>query len=156
MRRTLSVFVITALALSSFACSAKKPPEQGELRGKSVLSVLRDLSRSYEKKDLAAFMDAVSQQYPDREDFSKSISDVFSKYEAIRFNIQYTKMVIMIDSVSRARATFTWDAEWQLPGGSVVKDGARVTLVLEPYDSKLMFIEGKNPFIPNPGATPGK
>jgi hypothetical protein len=156
MKRILALIIMAMILATSFACSSKKPPEPAAIRTKSALSVLRDLNRAYEKKDLAAFMAGVSPSYRDREAFEKTLSSVFAKYETIRFDIQFSKMIIMIDSINQAKATFTWEGEWRAAGGLYIKDGARVTLIFEQKDNKLVAIEGKNPFIPQPGTTPGK
>jgi len=101
-------------------------------------------------------MAGVSPTYRDREAFEKSLSTVFAKYETIQFTIQFNKMIITIDSINQAKATFTWEAEWRSAGGLTVKDGARGTLIFDQKDNKLVALEGKNPFIPQPGTTPGK
>ena len=148
MSRTLSLLVIAALLLTASACSSKKPPELSAIRSKNVLSALREMSASYEKKDLSAFMSDVSVGFRDREAFAKSLTAVFAKYETIRFNIQYTKMLIMIEEKGPIRATFNWDAEWLAAGGTTQKNGGRVTLVFDPGSFKLQSIDGKNPFVP--------
>jgi len=153
MNRFLSCLAVIILFTS--ACSTKKPIEQTAYKSKTILSALRDMDKSYEKKDLDSFMSDVSTSYDKREAFAKSLAAVFSRYETIHFNIQYAKMIIMIDQASIMRATFTWEAEWIAAGGTSVKDGGRVTLVFEPGDFKLISIDGKNPFLVQPGETPG-
>ena len=155
MNRIASCFAVIILLITASACSAKKPIEQTAYKSKTILSVLRDMDKYYEKKDLDSFLSDVSASYDKREAFAKSLAAVFSKYETIHFNIQYAKMIILIDQASKMRATFTWDAEWTGAGGTSVKDGGRVTLVFEPGDFKLLSIEGKNPFLAQPGETPG-
>ena len=156
MSRLLSFLTVVMLLLSASACSGKKPPEQTAVKSRNILSVLREMRKSYEQKNLDAFLSDVSSAYRDRESFAKSLTAVFSKYETIHFNIQYAKMIIMIEGKGRIRATFTWDGEWTAAGGTMVKDGGRVTLVFEPDSFKLASIEGKNPFLAQPGETPGK
>jgi len=155
MRRSLSLIVMTTLLLSLFACGSKKAPDQSAVRSKNVLSVLREMSRSYEKKDLDTFLSDVSAAYPDRAALAKTLTAVFGKYETIHFNIQYARLIILIEQKGPIRATFTWDAEWQMPGGSALKDGGRVTLVFDAGSFKLLSIDGKNPFLARPGETPG-
>ena len=155
MNRIFSFVIITAILLTASACSTKKLPDQTAYKSKTVLSALRDMDKYYEAKDLDAFLSDVSKSYPDRDRFAKNLATVFSKYETIHFNIQYAKMIIMIEETSRMKATFTWDAEWLAAGGTSVKDGGRVTLVFEPGDFKLLSIDGKNPFLAKPGETPG-
>ncbi len=155
MNRLLSCFAVVILLITASACSAKKPIEQTAYKSKTILTALRDLSKYYEKKDLDSFMSEVSTSYGHRDAFAKSLAAVFSKYETIRFNIQYSKMVIMIEQTSKMKAIFTWDAEWTAAGGTSMKDGGRVTLVFEPGDFKLLAIDGKNPFLAQPGETPG-
>lgn len=156
MKRILAMLAVSAVLVVSSACSAKKPPEPAAVRTRSAISTLRDLNRSYESKDLVTFMAGVSPSYRDRAALERSIAEVFAKYETIQFTVQYTKMIIAIDAAGQARATFTWEAEWRRPGGLSVKDGARVTLLFDQKENKLAAVEGKNPFIPQPGVTPGK
>jgi len=141
----LAVFVLLALA----ACSTEKPPDPAAIETKSALTELRDMRRAYERKDHGAFMVEVADAYPGRGEFSSSIEALFKKYETVKFNIQYTKMVITIEEKGMVRMTFNWDGEWQAPGGNQ-KDGGRVTMVFESTGFKLMSIEGKNPFLPLP------
>lgn len=155
MKRFLSLVVLVGLLFTAQACSAKKPPEQTAVRSKNVLTVLRDLTRAYEKKDLAAFMTEISPNYGDRDTLSKSLATVFSKYQTIHFNIQYSKMLIMIDEKGQARASFNWDAEWLATGGTTQKNGARVTMVFDAGTFKLLSIDGKSPFVPQPVEMPG-
>lgn len=156
MNRVTALFAVFAVVVIFPACSGKKPPEQAAVKSKNVLSVLRGLDKSYEQKDLDAFLSDVSEGFPDRPAFKKSLTEVFSKYETVHFNIQYAKMLIMIEEKGPIRTTFTWDAEWLTAAGSAVKDGGRVTLVFEPDGFKLASIDGKNPFLAQPGETPGK
>lgn len=156
MSRIVSLFVVIALLFLSSACSKKKPPTQTAVKSGGVISTLRDLSHMFEKKNLPGFMNSVSDDYKDRQAFSSSLEAVFNKYETVRFTVQYTKMIIMIDEKGMTKAAFNWDSEWQTAGGNVQKNGGRVTFVFDPKDSKLVSIDGKNPFIPQPVATPGK
>ena len=148
MSRMLSFLTILSLLLTSTACSAKKPLEPSALKSKNVLSALRALSASYEKKDLSAFLSDVSDGFRERETFAQSLTTVFAKYEAIQFNIQYTKMLIMIEEKGQIRTAFNWDAEWLAAGGAMQKNGGRVTFAFDPGSFKLQSIDGKNPFVP--------
>ncbi len=156
MSRIVSLFAIITLLFLSSACSEKKPPTQTAVKSSGVITTLRDLSHMFEKKNLSGFMNSVSDDYKDRQSFSSSIEAVFNKYETVRFTVQYAKMIIMIDEKGITRAAFNWDSEWQTAGGNVQKNGGRVTFVFNPKDSKLVSIDGKNPFIPQPVTTPGK
>jgi hypothetical protein len=147
MNRILSLLAILLLLFSAAACG-KKPPQQAAIQGQRILSAIRDITQAYEKKDLGSFMDAVAKDFSDRPSLEQAAGRVFTKYEAIRFTVQYTKMLVMIADRGNIRATFTWDGEWRTAGGKIVKDGARVTLVFDPRDYKLQAIEGKNPFVP--------
>jgi hypothetical protein len=155
MNRPLSLLAITMIIVSFAACEAKKPPEQAAVKSKNVLTALRDLGRAYEKKDLASFMADVSPNYRDRDALSTSLAVVFSKYETIHFNIQYAKMVIMVEEKGRIKTAFNWDAEWLAGGGTAQKNGGRVTLLFDPENFKLLSIDGKNPFVPQPVETRG-
>ena len=156
MRRLLPLILSMAFLTTSFSCSSKKLPDQTAVKSKKILDTLQEIDRSYEKKDIDSFLSALSDKYRDRDDFAKSLTGVFAKYETIHFNIQYTRMIIFIEQNGQFATTFTWDAEWQTTGGASVKDGARVTLIFEPKTNKLLSIEGKNPFLAQPGETPGK
>jgi len=156
MRRlAFPLFVILLLVVTP-ACTAKKPVEQSYWKSKNILSIVRDMTKSYEQKDLDAFLSHVSNTYTDRNVFEKSLAGVFAKYETIHFTIQYTKMIVVLEEKGRIRTTFTWNAEWMAANGNALKDGSRVTLVFEPGDFKLLAVEGKNPYLALPGATPGK
>lgn len=156
MRRLLPLLLSIPFLMTSFSCSSKKLPDQTAVKSKKILDTLREIDRFYEKKDLDSFLSALSDKYRDRDDFAKSLTGVFSKYETILFNIQYTRMIILIEQNGQINTTFTWDAEWQTAGGASIKDGGRVTLIFEPKSNKLLSIEGKNPFLAQPGETPGK
>ncbi len=155
MHRSLPLIVLTAFLLSSLACSTKKAPDQSAVQSKNILSVLREISRSYETKDLDAFLSDVSDTFPDRAALSKSLKGVFGKYETIHFNIQYARLIIFVEQKGPIRSTFTWDAEWHMPGRTALKDGGRVTFVFDAGSFKLLSIDGKNPFLAQPGETPG-
>jgi ABC-type glutathione transport system ATPase component len=156
MNRIISLTIIFVMLIVFPACSGKKPLEQSAVRSKNVLAVLREMNASYEKKNLDAFLSDVSNDFTDRETFAKSLTSVFAKYDTVHFNVQYGKMVIMIGQKGEMKTTFTWNAEWLMAGGASVTDGGRVTLVFEPEHNKLVSIEGKNPFLAQPGETPGK
>ncbi len=155
MNRFVSLFALTALLLFSSACAEKKVPNQAATKGAEVVNTLRDLSHMFEKKNLAGFMNSISDNFKDRQTFSQSIEDVFKKYETVRFTVQYSKMLIMIDEKGASRADFNWDSEWQTGGGSVQKNSGRVAFVFDPKDGKLASIDGKTPFIPQPAENPG-
>jgi hypothetical protein len=154
MNRILALAAVLAMLIVWPACSSKKPPEQAAVKSKNVLSVLRSMNKAYEQKDLDTFMSDVSTSFPDRTAFAKSLTEVFAKYETIHFNIQYARMLILIEDKGAIRTTFTWDAEWLSPKGGALKDGGRVTLVFDPGSYKLISVDGKNPFPAQPGVTP--
>ncbi len=156
MNRILFFLLVSSLLLNAAACGTKKPPEQSAIQGNKVISTLQDISRTYEKKDLSAFMAQIANSYKDREAFVKSLEPIFAKYETVRFTIQYTKMLITIEYKDMTKVSFNWDSEWQTAGGSVQKNSGRSTFVFDPRDTKLVSIDGKNPFIPQSAETPGK
>lgn len=148
MNRIVILVIAATLLFTASACSEKKLPAVAAERSKNMLTVLRELDDAYQKKDLAGFMAQVAPLYPEREALSSSLTTVFSRFETISLNIQYTKMLIMIEEKGKVRTTFNWDGAWHKAGGDVAKDGGRVTLVFAPGDFKLLAIEGKNPFVP--------
>jgi len=156
MNRIVSLLALSALLFVAPACSEKKLPEQAAVKTKNVLSTLRDLGAAYVKKDLSSFMANVAPAYSGRETFSKSLATVFSKNETIRFNIQYTKMLITVEEKGNIKTTCNWDGEWHAVEGTTQKNGGRVTLVFEPGSFKLLSIDGKDPFVPQPVEMPGK
>jgi hypothetical protein len=156
MKQLFALVAIAALLLTTSSCSTKKPPDRSAVQGRNVLSALRDIRSAYEKKDVSSFMDVVAPDYQEREALSRSLADVFSQNKTIHFNIQYTKMLITVQEKGPIKATFNWDGEWIAVGGTTQKNGGRVTLVFEPGSFKLMSIEGKDPFIPQPAEMPVK
>jgi len=156
MNRIVFFLLLSSLLLSVAACSSKKPPEQSAILGNKVISTLQNMSHAYENKDLSAFMGQVANSYKDRQDFMKSLESVFAKYETVRFTIQYTKMLITVEYKDTTKAAFNWDSEWQTAGGSVQKNSGRSTFVFDPRETRLVSIDGKNPFVPQPAETPGK
>jgi hypothetical protein len=148
MNRILVFLIAATLLIATAACSEKKLPAVAAAKSKNMLTVLRDLGDAYQKKDLGSFMGQVAPLYPDREGLSSSLTSVFSRFETISLNVQYTKMMILIEEKGKVRTTFNWDGAWQKAGGGVQKDGSRVTLIFAPGDFKLLAIEGKNPFVP--------
>lgn len=156
MKQLLTLLTVTALLFTTSACSPKKPPEQTAVRSKNILSSLRNLRSAYEKKDLSSFMENVAPEYKDREALSRSLETVFVKNATIHFNIQYTKMLIMVEAKGPIKASFNWDGEWLAVGGTTQKNGGRVTLVFDPGSFKLVSIDGKDPFDPQPVEIPGK
>src|ERR1700687_3734122 len=123
MKQLFTLLALTALLFTTSACSSKKPPDQSSIKSKNVLSALRSICQAYEKKDLSSFTDTVAPDYKDREALSKSLATVFLKNETIRFNIQYTKMLIMVEEKGPIKATFNWDGEWRAVGGAMQKNG---------------------------------
>jgi len=148
MNRFLSAFLILMLLIAAAACSGKKTLERSAVQSKNVLSVLKDMTQAYETKNLDSFLSNISQDYPERNKFSQSLADVFARYESIRFNIQYTKMLIMIQDKGQIKVLSNWDAEWTTSTGITSKGGGRITLSFSPDTFKLVAIDGKNPFIP--------
>ena len=148
MNRVLSLVLISAFLFTVSACGEKKPPDPSAVKSKNVLSVLKDMTQSYEKKTLVSFMSNVSDGYPEKEAFSTTLASIFANYEAIHFNIQYTRMFILVQDRGQIKVTCNWDAEWLAAKGTSQKSGGRVTFAFDPGNFKLVAIEGNNPFIP--------
>ena len=148
MNRILSLIIAVLMLLSAVACSKKTPPTQAALQTQGALLTLRDLTGAYEKKLLSSFMDKVSKDYPNRQAFSESVAGIFTKYDTIRFTVQYAKMVVMVDEKANMKVKFNWDGEWQTTGGKIVKDGGGVSFIFDPKGARLLSLEGKNPFVP--------
>jgi hypothetical protein len=156
MNRIFPVLTLILLLLALSACGEKKPPTQAATKGSSVVGALRDMSHMFEKKNLPGFMNSVSDEFKDRQAFSTALEAVFKKYEAVRFTVQYTKMILTIDEKGATRADFNWDSEWRTSGGDIQKNGGRVTFIFDPKENKLASIDGKSPFVPQPVELPGK
>lgn len=144
MQKTLLYLIILAAV---FAGCSKKPPQPSAVIGERILASLRSITSAYENKDLFGFMSYVSKDFPERDGLSHAVSAVFSEYNSIKFSVQYTKMLVMIDEKGGSRVSFTWDAEWH-KGPKIIKDGGRVTFVYDRDERALKNIEGRNPFIP--------
>ena len=147
MKRILTIIVITAALAGLSACGEKAPPQPEEIMGRKLLTALRGLSHAYEKRDLNAFMALTLPAAEERGSWESGIKEVFTKYDAVRFSFQNTKMLVTVPDRGNIRVAVNWDAEWS-GGGALVKDGGRATLVFEPKSMLLAGIEGKNPFIP--------
>lgn len=147
MRRASPVLLLIPVILLLASC-APEPLKQSGMQGESAISLVRDLTGAYERKDLETFMDKVAPSFPDRDGFRKSLEKVFSSYQTIRQKIQYDRMLIMVPAKGGLRIVLLWEGEWQTAGGKAIKDGARSTLVLETGTFKLLGIEGKDPYLP--------
>ena len=147
MRRTRWFVLLFACLLVVSACGGKKPPDPSAIKGKGILSVLRDMTKAYGEKSLDSFMANVSDDYPDRNGFSAALASVFANHDTVHFNVQYTKMLILVQDKGRITVSCNWDAEW-LARGTTRKGGGRITFAFDGVTLKLVAIEGKNPFIP--------
>ncbi len=155
MKRSVVIIAIAFLATAGAGCASAPLGKEG-LKGEHVLSAVRDLTKAYESRDIDVFMDKVSLSFPDREKFQHAVEKVFSTYQTIRFTVQETRMLVMIQYHGDIKAEFTWDGEWRSAGGKVLTDGSRVTLDLDPDTYKLRAIEGKNPYLPTETTLPLK
>jgi hypothetical protein len=150
MKRSFTAVIALFLALMISSCGKVALGPVG-LQSEKILSAMRELKGAYERRDIDAFMDKVSTAYPDREGFQRKVETIFSTYQSIRFKLHDNKMIVLIQDKGNIKATFTWEGEWKTSGGRIVKDGARVTLVLDPGVYKLLNIEGTNLFVPSEG-----
>jgi hypothetical protein len=150
MKRSFTAVIALFLALMISSCGKVALGPVG-LQSEKILSAMRELKGAYEQRDIDAFMDKVSTAYPDREGFKRKVETIFSTYQNIRLKLHDNKMFILIQDKGNIKATFTWEGEWKTSGGRIVKDGARVTLVLDPGVYKLLNIEGTNLFVPSEG-----
>jgi hypothetical protein len=143
-----SVLALVFLLFAALTSCAKEPLKDAGTLGESTLGAVRNLASAYARRDLDGFMERVAPAYPDRDAFRKSVDGVFSTYQSIRFTIQERKMLIESEFKGNIQATFTWEGEWKTSGGKILTDGARVTLVLDAKNFRLLSIEGKDPFLP--------
>jgi hypothetical protein len=155
MKRSFTAAITFFLALLISSCSTV-PLGKAGLQGEGTLAAIRDLTGTYERRDLDAFMEKVAPAYPEREAFGTSVEKVFAAYQTIRFKLHFTKILVMVQEKGGIKATFTWEGEWRTTGGKIVKDGARVTLVFDPGTYKLLGIDGKNLFIPSDAPAPAR
>jgi hypothetical protein len=150
MKRSFTAVIALFLALMISSCGKVALGPVG-LQSEKILSAVRELKGAYERRDIDNFMDKVSTAYPDREGFKRKVETIFSTYQNIRLKLHDNKMIVLIQDKGNIKATFTWEGEWKTSGGRIVKDGARVTLVLDPGVYKLLNIEGTNMFVPSEG-----
>jgi len=148
MKRILSFPAAVLLLFALSSCSEKTPPQPEGLMGKKLLSTVRELAHTYEKRDQGGFMGLVLPAAANRAEWERSIKVVFAKYDTIHFSFHNTKMLVVMPDRGSIRASVNWDAEWSTANGELVKDGGRITLVFDPKDLLLADIEGKNPFVP--------
>ena len=147
-RKCTLLLLSLSLVLAASGCGKVALGPVG-LQSEKILQAVRDLKGAYERRDIDAFMDKVATAYPDREGFQRTVEKIFSTYQNIRFRLHDNKMLVVIPDKGDIKATFTWEGEWKTAGGRIVKDGARITLVLEPGAYKLLAIEGTNMFVPS-------
>jgi len=131
MNRSFTTVIVLFLVMMLSACSTV-PLGKAGLQGERTLAAIRDLTGAYERRDLDAFMEKVAPAYPEREAFRTSVEKVFAAYQTIHFKLHFTKILVFVQDKGNIKATFTWEGEWRTTGGRIVKDGARVTLVLDP------------------------
>jgi hypothetical protein len=155
MHQTRSAIVVLALLLLLPACGRPALGPAG-VQGEHSVATVRDLTSAYERRDIEAFMDKVAPAFPDREAFQRSVEKVMAEYQKIQFKAVFNRSLITVPFKGGIKVTFTWEGDWQSTTGKVLKDGARVTLVLEAGSFKLSAIEGKNPFVPTEGPSPSR
>ena len=155
MKRSFAAGITLILALAISSC-ATAPIGKAGLQAEGTLTAIRDLTGTYEKRDIDTFMEKVALAYPERDAFRKSVEKIFATYQTIRFKLHFTKILVYVQDKGNIKAVFTWEGEWQTTGGKIVKDGARVTLVLDPGTYKLVGIDGKNMFIPSDAPVPAR
>jgi hypothetical protein len=154
MHRWYALFILPLTVM--LASCAKEPLKQAGRQGEGILGSVRDLAKAYEQRDLEAFMDRIAPGFPGRDALRNDVENVFATYQNIRFTVQARKMLVAVEHKGNIKATFTWEGEWTTGGGRVVKDGARVTLVLDAESYKLLAVEGKNPFVPTVAPMPAR
>ena len=155
MKHSSTAIIVLFLTLLLSSC-ATAPLGKAGIQADNTLAAIRGLTSAYEQRNIEAFMDKVATAYPDRDAFQTSVEKIFSTYQTIHFKLHFTKIIVMVEAKGNIRATFTWEGEWQTTGGKIVKDGARVTLVLDPGTYKLLAIDGKNMFIPTDAPAPAR
>ncbi|MFA5072892.1 MAG: hypothetical protein WC539_03210 [Nitrospirota bacterium] len=155
MNRIISLVLFIILLFCFTACGGKKQFDAAGLKAKNTLSVLSEMSKSYEKKS-GDFFSHISPTYRNRTAFVQTIQKIFDTYETIHFNIQQTKMLMVLQDKNRLAVTCNWAAEWIGAGGTSIKNDGRITFILDPNNFQIIAIEGKNPFIPQQAALPVK
>jgi len=155
MKHSSTAIIVLFLTLLLSSC-ATAPLGKAGIQADNTLAAIRGLTSAYEQRNIEAFMDKVATAYPDRDAFQTSVEKIFSTYQTIHFKLHFTKIIVMVEAKGNIRATFTWEGEWQTTGGKIVKDGARITLVLDPGTYKLLAIDGKNMFIPTDAPAPAR
>src|SRR5512139_3079855 len=95
MKRPCIRNIALTLTILVAAC-ATTPLGKAGLQGETTLAAVRDLTSSYEQRNINAFMDKVSTAYPERDELRRSVERIFSLYQAIRFKVHYTKMIVLV------------------------------------------------------------
>ncbi len=155
MNRITALMIVLAASLLFSACGKATLGPAG-IQGENSVQTVRDLTSAYERRDIEAFMEKVSPKFPERAEFQRSIGKILSAYQKIHFKPVFSRSLITVPAKDGIKVTFTWEGDWQTTGGKVLKDGARVTLVLDAKTYMLSDIEGKNPFIPTEGPSPSR
>lgn len=148
MNRLIALAAALFLSVSLAACGGKKPPDAAAYQGRKVLDTVRALAKTYQDKNAGGFMDEVAKDYPARDAFEASVKGVLGRFETVLFTFQNTKVLVLVPDRGSIKVEVNWDAEWRTNTGVMIKDGGRVTLVLDPKDFLLLAVEGRNPFVP--------
>lgn len=148
MRRIQSLLSILIVLLFAVSCGEKTPPPPESLMGKKMLGAVQDLQRSYSAKDLEGVMDRVAPRFADRDGLVRTLKAVFAKYDTVSLAFQETKMLVEVPDRGDVRITLNWQGEWRTAGGDRLKDGARVTLLMDRATGQLAGIDGRSFFVP--------
>lgn len=149
MRRinaALSILCVLFLFASCGGGKAPAPPEA--LSGGTVLKALENLERSYSRRDVNDVLAGISPRFADREGLVTALKTVFARYDSAVLRFQRPKMLVVVPDRGDLKVTVTWEGEWRTAGGDRLKDGGRVTLLLDPASVQLTGIDGRSFFVP--------
>lgn len=150
MSNLIRYFFIVALIISPFAsgcAKAVKPPEEFT-RTKKVVSIMDDLNKTYNARNIYMFMDHVSRDFKD--DYQKlrdAVSQTMDEFETIGLDIMIDRVHI---TNGLMKVSLHWEGNWikRRAKESIKNKGNSVFILVGAEEIKLLVIEGDNPFVP--------
>ncbi len=142
--------VLAMMVLS--ACSgAPKLSDDGRLV-RDVNALVTDLGRAYERRDMAAFMEKVATQFPERAAFQRTTEAVVGRFDRI-------EMTFTVERVHLEGKTATvflhWDGQWRAAAAApLIRQGTARFVVATDQAPTLVAVSGDNPFVSSSDASP--
>lgn len=150
MNRLIRYSLIALLIICPFfiGCSkAVKPPEEFT-RTKKVLSLIDELNKTYNARNIYMFMDLASRDFKDDyQGLRETVGRNMDEFDTIDLDI-------MIDRIHMengiVRVSLHWEGNWikRRAKESIKNKGNSVFILAGAEEIKLLGIEGDNPFVP--------